>query len=60
MSKKIEAKKTSKGKMRMRSEIVEAMQGLHKIGAVTGGELVKTTARMIDTDVLPKVKLPAS
>src|SRR5271168_4552588 len=41
---------------RMRSEIVEAMRGLHKIGAVTGEELEKTTLRMLGKDALPKVE----
>ena len=31
----------------MRSEIVEAMRGLHKIGAVSDAELEKTTLRML-------------
>ena len=32
-----------RGKARLRSEIVEAMQGLHKIGVVGDVELEKTT-----------------
>lgn len=56
MPKTIETKKLSKGKMRMKSEIVEAMQGLHKIGAVTDIQLAKTTLRMLGKDALPKVK----
>jgi acyl-coenzyme A synthetase/AMP-(fatty) acid ligase len=43
------------GKLQMRSEIVEAMRGLHKVGAVSGGELEKTTLRMLGKDALPKV-----
>jgi putative transcriptional regulator len=39
----------------MRSEIVEAMRGLHKIGAVSDAELEKTTLRMLGRDALPKV-----
>lgn len=44
-----------KGKARMRSEIVEAMRGLHKVGAVSDAELEKTTLRMLGRDALPKV-----
>jgi putative transcriptional regulator len=44
-----------KGKARMRSEIVEAVRGLHKIGAVSDAELEKTTLRMLGRDALPKV-----
>jgi putative transcriptional regulator len=44
-----------KGKARMRSEIVEAMRGLHKVGAVSDIELEKTTLRMLGRDALPKV-----
>jgi putative transcriptional regulator len=39
----------------MRSEIVEAMRGLHKIGAVGDAELAKTTLKMLGRDALPKV-----
>ena len=45
-----------RGKTRMRAEIVEAMQGLHKIGAVSDAELTKTTLRMLGKDTLPKVE----
>lgn len=44
-----------KGKARMRAEIVEAMRGLHKVGAISGAELEKTTLRMLGRDALPKV-----
>jgi putative transcriptional regulator len=40
---------------RMRGEIVEAMRGLHKVGAVSGEELEKTTLRMLGKDAPPKV-----
>jgi putative transcriptional regulator len=50
---KAEAK--PRAKSRLRSEIVEAMRGLHKVGAVTGEELEKTTLRMLGKDALPKV-----
>ena len=44
------------GKTRMRAEIVEAMRGLHKIGAVSEAEVTKTTLRMLGRNALPKVK----
>lgn len=44
-----------RGKARMRSEIVEAMRGLHKVGAISDAELEKTTLRMLGRDALPKV-----
>jgi putative transcriptional regulator len=53
--KKTKAKSALKGKARMRSEIVEAMRGLNKIGAVSNDELEKTTLRMLGRDALPKV-----
>ena len=42
-------------KARMRAEIVEAMHGLHKIGAVSAAEFEKTTLAMLGRDALPKV-----
>jgi putative transcriptional regulator len=45
----------SSGKARLRSEIVEAMRGLRKIGVVGDAELKKTTLRMLGRDALPKV-----
>jgi putative transcriptional regulator len=36
-----------RAKTRMRREIVDAMRGLHKVGAVSGDELAKTTLRML-------------
>nr|WP_294553764.1 helix-turn-helix domain-containing protein [uncultured Rhodopila sp.] len=39
----------------MRAEIVEAAQGLRKIGAMTEDELRKTTIRMLGPDSVPKV-----
>jgi putative transcriptional regulator len=44
-----------RGKTRIRSEIVETMQGLHKIGAVSEADLAKTTLRMLGRDALPKI-----
>src|ERR1700749_3015305 len=43
-------------KTRMRREIVEAMRGLPKIGAVSETKLAKTTLRMLGKDALPVVK----
>ncbi len=56
MSNKIALKKGSKGKTRLRVEIVETMQALHKVGAATDAQLAKTTLRMLGRDALPKVK----
>jgi putative transcriptional regulator len=39
----------------MRAEIVEAMRGLHRIGAVDDAELEKTTLRMLGRAAFPKV-----
>jgi putative transcriptional regulator len=39
----------------MRSEIVEAVEGLRRIGAVSETELRRTTLRMLGRDALPKV-----
>jgi putative transcriptional regulator len=49
------AKGELKGKARMRSEIVEATQGLHKIGAISDAELKKSTLRMLGRVAVPKV-----
>ena len=53
--KKVRPRSALKGKARMRSEIVEAMRGLNRIGAVSDAELEKTTLRMLGRDALPKV-----
>ena len=55
MTRKSKAKGELKGKARLRSEIVEAMRGLHKSGLVSDAELEKTTLRMLGRDALPKV-----
>src|SRR5260370_17892569 len=55
MATRTRAKAALKGKAGLRAEIVEAMQGLHKIGAVSDAELAKTTLRMLGRDALPKV-----
>lgn len=56
MTNRRKAKKEPRGKARMRAEIVEAMRGLRKIGAVGDVELRMTTLRMLGRDALPKVK----
>jgi putative transcriptional regulator len=56
MAKKTKARTAPRGKARMRTEIVEAMRGLHKIGAVSDGQVAKTTLRMLGKDALPKVE----
>ena len=57
MAKKTNTKKTAlRGKTRMRMEIVEAVRGLHKIGAVSETQVTKTTLRMLGKDALPKVE----
>jgi putative transcriptional regulator len=55
MARKSKASRELKGKARLRSEIVEAMRGLHKIGVVGDAEMEKTTLRMLGRDALPKV-----
>ncbi len=55
MAKSPKTASKSKGKTRLRSEIVEAMRGLNKIGAISDAELEKTTLRMLGRDALPRV-----
>ena len=55
MARKSSAKGELKGKARLRSEIVEAVRGLHKTGVVGDTELEKTTLRMLGREALPKV-----
>ena len=43
-----------RGKSRIRAEIVDISRALHKVGAVSDGELAKTTLKMLGT--LPKVE----
>lgn len=45
-------RKASVAKTRMRREIVDAMRGLRKVGAVSGEELEKTTLRLLGKDAL--------
>ena len=56
MTKQVRAKRAPRGKTRMRHEIVQAMHGLHKVGAVSDGELAKTTMKMLGKSALPKVE----
>jgi len=42
------------GKRRLRSEIAEAMRGLHKIGAVSNRQLEKTTVKMVGQNALTR------
>lgn len=55
MTKQTEAMAEQRGKSRMRSEIVEAMRGLHKISAVSDAALEKTTIRMLGKEAIPAV-----
>ena len=55
MTKKNKAKTELRGKARLRSEIVEATRGLHKIGAMSDEQLEKTTVKMLGRNALPKV-----
>ncbi len=55
MATRIRAKAGLKGKTRLRSEIVEAMQGLNKIGAVSDADLAKTTLRLLGPDAALKL-----
>jgi putative transcriptional regulator len=45
-----------RGRARLRAEIVEMTQVLHKVGAVTDEELEMTTLKMLGKDALPKVE----
>lgn len=45
-----------KGKARLRAEIVEMTEGLHRLGMVGDDELAMTTIRMLGKDALPKVE----
>lgn len=55
MARKMKAKGELKGRARLRSEIVEMSQGLHRLGMVSDSELEQTTMRMLGRDALPKV-----
>ncbi len=47
MAKRSSTKAELRGKARLRSEIVEATRGLHRIGAVSDAHLEKTTVKML-------------
>lgn len=55
MKKLREASSEPRGKARIRSEIVEMSRALHKVGAVSDAEPLKTTLRMLGRDALPVV-----
>ncbi|MGO8953601.1 MAG: helix-turn-helix domain-containing protein [Rhodomicrobium sp.] len=56
MSKSSKTKGELRGKARLRAEIVEMTQALHKVGAVSDQELDMTTLKMLGKDALPKVE----
>ena len=43
------------GKARLRSEIVEALQGLNRIGVVGDGELREVVSRVLGSDAVAQV-----
>ncbi len=55
MARKAAVSKRSKGKERLRAEIVEGAQALHRLGAYNADDLKKTTIRMLGRDALPKL-----
>ncbi len=55
MAQQNRSKPQLRGNTRMRAEIVEATQGLHKIGVVSGEELEMTTLKMLGKDAMPKI-----
>ena len=55
MTGKRKAKRQMTSRARIRSEIVEISQALHKVGAISDAELEKTTLAMLGRDALPKV-----
>ena len=55
MAKKIDDPVVPKGTSRLRAEIVEMKQGLHRLGMVSDAELEKTTITMLGRNALPKV-----
>ena len=56
MANQKKAKGELRGKARMRSEIVEAARGLHKLGSMSAAELEKTTLKMLGKNAVPKVE----
>ena len=55
VAKKTKPKAELKGRARLRSEIAEMTQGLHRLGMVSDGELQQTTLAMLGRDALPKI-----
>jgi putative transcriptional regulator len=55
MAKRNSPTRGSRGKARVRAEIVDIARALHTVGAVSDAELRKTTLRMLGRDALPKV-----
>ena len=55
VAKKKKPKAELKGRARLRSEIAEMTQGLHRLGMVSDGELQQTTLAMLGRDALPKI-----
>ncbi len=55
MARKTTDKPGSKGKDRLRAEIVEGAQALHRLGAFSADDVKKTTIRMLGRDALPKL-----
>ena len=52
---KMKGKVETKGKARLRFEIVEGARALRRLGAFSAEDLEKTTIRMLGRDALPKV-----
>ena len=55
MKKHNRTKKQLTGKARLRAEIVEMTEGLHRVGLVGDAELEMTTIRMLNKSALPKL-----
>lgn len=55
MARKNRASGALRGKARLRAEIVEISQGMHRAGLISDAELEQTTLRMLGRDSLPKV-----
>jgi putative transcriptional regulator len=56
MARHKKAKTEPRGKARMRSEIVEAARGLHRVGALSAAALDKMTLKMLGKAAVPKVE----
>jgi putative transcriptional regulator len=55
MTARTKKKSNLRGKARVRAEIVEMTQGMHRAGLVSDEELEQTTIRMLGRDALPKI-----